>query len=352
MEPAARQETGREKLLIRALKGAAVERPPVWLMRQAGRYLPEYRELRARAGSFLNLCYTPELAAEVTLQPLRRFAFDGAILFADLPLLADALGQKLDYREGEGPVLEPVRDEAALAQLSMARMHDRLGPVYETVRRLRRQLPEEVTLIGFAGAPWTLATYMVQGRGSQDHAEAKRWAFRDEVGFGRLIHLLVDATTEYLSRQIEAGAEAVQIFDSWASAMPEAGFARWCIEPVGMIVRRLKSRHPHVPVIAFPRAVGIFYAGFAEATGADAVGIDSCMPLSFAQKLQKSCTVQGNLDPQLLAVGGEPMRRESARILEMLGRGRFVFNLGHGILPDTPPEHVGALVEQVRAWRP
>jgi len=340
-----------QKRLLRALRGEVAERPPIWLMRQAGRYLPEYRATRDKAGSFQKLCYTPELAAEVTLQPLRRFPFDAAILFADLPLVAEGLGQKLDYREGEGPVLEPVRTERDLARLDMSKLHDRMGPVYETVRILKGALPADVALIGFAGAPWTLATYMVEGGGSHDHAETKRWAFAEPDGFGRLMGLLEDAITEYLLRQIDAGAEAVQLFDSWASAMPEAGFRRWCVEPVARIAGRIREHAPHVPVIAFPRAVGLFYEGFAKATGVAGIGLDSNVPLAFARHLQRDSAVQGNLDPQLLVVGGEPMKTEAERILRTLGEGPFIFNLGHGIVPQTPPEHVAMLVAMVRSWR-
>ncbi|HYM33525.1 MAG TPA: uroporphyrinogen decarboxylase [Candidatus Cybelea sp.] len=339
------------KLLLRALSGETLTRPPVWLMRQAGRYLPEYRELRTRAGSFLELCYTPELAAEVTLQPIRRFGFDAAILFADLPLVADALGQKLDYRDGEGPVLEPVRSVGDLARLDLARLHPRLAPVYETVRRVAQALPNDVALIGFAGAPWTVATYMVEGGGSPDHAITKRWALGDPEGFQRLIDLLSDAIAQYLLKQIEAGAEAVQVFDSWAGALPASDFRRWCIEPVARIVRTLKAQYPDVPVIAFPRGAGMHYAGFARSTGADAVSLDSAVPLEWAREhVQRDGCVQGNLDPQVLVIGGEAMRRETDRILQILGRGPLVFNLGHGIVPATPLEHVARLVEQVKGW--
>ena len=341
-----------DKRLLRALRGETLDRPPIWLMRQAGRYLPEYRTLRAKAGSFLELCYSPELAAEATLQPLRRFPLDAAILFADLPLVADALGQKLDYRDGEGPVLEPIRCTAELGRLDASGLHARLAPVYETVRLVAASLPADVALIGFAGAPWTLATYMVEGGGSADHAHSKRWAFADPTGFQQLIDLLSDAIAAYLERQIEAGAEVVQIFDSWASALPEMAFRRWCIEPVAAIVRRLQAKHPDVPVIAFPRGAGWFYDGFAKATGAAAVSLDSNVPLHWAAEvLQRQSCVQGNLDPQLLVVGGAPMQAETQRILETLGHGPFVFNLGHGITQATPPDHVGQLVAQVQAWR-
>ena len=347
-----RPSTSQKKLLLRALQGERLPRPPIWLMRQAGRYLPEYRAVRAKANGFLELCYTPELAAEVTLQPLRRYALDAAILFADLPLVADALGQKLDYREGEGPVLEPIRSSGELQRLSQVRLHERLAPVYETVGLLARRLPPEVTLIGFAGAPWTLATYMVEGGGSADHAFTKRWAFGDPDGFQQLIDLLVEAISAYLSRQVEAGAEALQLFDSWAGVLPEPAFRRWCIEPVTAIVKHLRTKHPQLPIIGFPRGAGLLYAGYAGATGVDAVSLDSTVPLGWATTaVQCDGCVQGNLDPQMLVVGGRAMATETARILRQLAGGPHIFNLGHGIVPQTPPEHVAALVEQVRTWQ-
>ncbi|HJP21210.1 MAG TPA: uroporphyrinogen decarboxylase [Alphaproteobacteria bacterium] len=345
-------DQGRDKPLLRVLRGEILERPPFWLMRQAGRYLPEYLEVRRQAGDFLTLCYSPDLAVEVTLQPLRRFAMDAAILFADILVVPDALGQPLNYREGEGPVLDPVRSAAELSRLDMAGLHDRLAPVYETIRRLRRELPPSTALIGFAGAPWTVATYMVEGGGSRDFATIKAWAYGDPDGFSELIALLVDATTEYLEAQAEAGAEVVQLFDTWAGALPESAFGRWCVEPVAEIVRRFRKSHPEVPVIAFPRGAGVLYAGYAQATGVAGLGLDATVPLRWAaETLQTGATLQGNLDPLMLVTGGEPMRREMGRILETLGSGPFIFNLGHGIIPATPPEHVAELADFVRSWR-
>ncbi|MDP6688603.1 MAG: uroporphyrinogen decarboxylase [Alphaproteobacteria bacterium] len=339
----------REKLLMRALRGETLPRPPFWLMRQAGRYLPEYRATREQAGSFLDLCYNPDLAAEVTLQPIRRYGMDAAILFADILLIPDGLGQPLDYREGEGPILEPIRDAAALAALDLDKMHGRVAPVYETVGRLAAELPDHVTLIGFAGAPWTVATYMVEGRGSRDHALVKQWAYGDPEGFGQLIDLLVTATVEYLSKQVEAGAEAVQLFDTWASALSETAFQRWCIEPVEKIVTQLRQKYPELPVIGFPRGVGAGYKSFAKAAGVNGVSLDWTVPLEWAAaELQKDVTVQGNLDPRLLVIGGAAMEAEICRILQILGQGPFIFNLGHGIVPETPPEHVGRLAEMLR----
>ncbi len=340
-----------DKALLRALRGETLAKPPFWLMRQAGRYLPEYLEIRRQAGDFLNLCYTPELAVEVTLQPLRRFAMDAAILFADILLVPDALGQPLSYREGEGPVLEPVRNVAELGRLEMARLHEHLAPVYETIRRLRQELPKSTALIGFAGAPWTVATYMVEGGSSRDFATIKSWAYGDPDSFAVLMSLLVEATTAYLEAQADAGAEVVQIFDTWAGALPESAFQRWCVAPVAEIVKRFRKNHPDVPVIAFPRGAGVLYAGYAEATGVAGLGLDATVPLTWAaETLQVSATLQGNLDPLMLVTGGEPMRREMERILKTLGSGPFVFNLGHGIVPATPPEHVAELAEFVRSW--
>jgi uroporphyrinogen decarboxylase len=345
------------KLLLRALAGERTERPPIWLMRQAGRYLPEYHRVREAAGGMVGLCNSPEHAVEVTLQPIRRFPLDAAILFADLPQVAAALGQTLDYRAGDGPVLTPpVRSAADIAGfLDTSRFHEKLAPVYETVRQLTRALPPEVALIGYAGAPWTIATYMVEGRGggASEHSVVKQWALSDPEGFQPLIDVLTAAVTQFLARQVEAGAEAVQLFDTWAGVLPAHLFERWCARPAAAITAALKAKHPDVPVIAFPRGAGLAYDGFAEATGADCIGLDATVPLGWAaQKVQRGLgrCVQGNLDPQLLAVGGPSLSAETDRILRALSGGPFVFNLGHGIVKTTPPEHVTALAEQVRAW--
>ena len=320
-------------------------------MRQAGRYLPEYRQLRADAGSFLELCYTPDLAVEVSLQPLRRFAIDAAILFADILLVPHALGQPLEFREGEGPVLEPIRSAKMVAELELARLEQGLEPIYETVRRLSAALPQEVALIGFAGAPWTVAAYMVEGGGGTDFAQVKRWAFRDPDGFQVLIDLLVEATTHYLLAQVRAGAEVLQLFDSWAGVLPETAFQRWCLAPLGEITARLREQAGEVPIIAFPRNVGVGYAEYASSSGVSALSIDPTVSLQWArQQLQPQVAVQGNMDPHLVVVGGAPMQAEAERILDILGAGPFVFNLGRGIVPETPPEHVGELVEFVRTW--
>jgi len=338
------------KPFLRALTGDVQAVPPIWLMRQAGRYLPEYRALRAEAGSFLDLCYDPVRAAEVTLQPIRRFGFDAAILFADILLIPQALGQDLRFAEGEGPILDPIRDGQALAGLVMDGLHDRLEPIYETVERVRGHLDSKTALIGFAGAPWTVATYMVEGGGSRNFENTKVWAFRDPEEFGRLIDLITEATIAYLARQIDAGAEAVQLFDTWASALPETAFARWCIEPAHRIVAALRETYPDVPVIGFPRGAGVALADYAARTGVQAVGLDSAVPVGWArQAIQSQCTVQGNLDPLMLVAGGTAMTNEIRRIVSAFKDGPFVFNLGHGILPHTPPEHVAALVDAVRS---
>lgn len=349
--------TAPDKLLLRALSGKRTERPPIWLMRQAGRYLPEYRAVRGKAGGMLALCNTPELALEVTLQPLRRFHLDAAILFADLPQIANALGQDLAYQEGEGPVLSPpLRSPADLPQFDPELFHKRLAPIYETVRQLARALPLDVALIGFAGAPWTVATYMVEGRGggASSFTNVKRWAFADPPGFQCLIDLLTEAISQYLERQITAGAEAIQLFDSWASVLPEPFFHRWCTQPVRAIVDRLRRQYPAVPIIGFPRGAGLLYEEYAAATNVDAIGLDEMVPATWAaRRIQEDAgrCVQGNLDPQFLVIGGQQLASEASRILRTLGAGPFVFNLGHGIAMDTPPEHVAALVEQVRAWK-
>lgn len=344
------------KPMIAALTGQGElqgrQRPPFWLMRQAGRFLPEYRAVRARAGRFLDLCYTPALAAEVTLQPLRRFGMDAAILFSDILVVPHALGQPLDYVEGEGPKLDPIRDRGDLARLSIEGLHRTLAPVYETVARVKAALPDGAAVIGFAGAPWTVACYMVEGGGSSDFARAKRFAYGDPDGFQQLVDLLVEATGDYLLHQIAAGAEIVQLFDSWAGILPDDAFERWVVAPTARIVARLGREAPHVPVIGFPRGAGLLYERYATATGIDGLGLDTVVPLDRAVALQGRVTVQGNLDPILLLTGGDALRRRVTATLDALAPGPFVFNLGHGVLPATPVEHVAALAAQIRAWVP
>ena len=340
------------KPILRALAGETLTPPPIWLMRQAGRYLPEYRRIREQAGGFLDLCYDPALAAEVTLQPITRFGFDAAILFSDILIVPHALGCEVKFDEGHGPRLEPVRETADIARLS-DRLGDRAAPIFETVARVADALPSGTALIGFAGAPWTVATYMVEGGASRDFAATKLWAFGDPDGFQRLIDKLVAATGDYLIAQVAAGAEVLQLFDTWAGALPESGFERWCIAPTRALVRRLKTACPKVPIIGFPRGAGPMVARYAAATGVDAVSLDGAMPAAWAvDALQAHWTLQGNLDPLYLVAGGRAMTAAATAVLDTLGHGPLIFNLGHGVVPQTPPEHVAALVETVRAWRP
>jgi uroporphyrinogen decarboxylase len=347
----AKVETG--KRLLRALRGEVLTPPPLWLMRQAGRYLPEYREVRAKAKDFLEFCYSPELATEVTLQPLRRFPLDAAILFSDILVVPDALGQRVEFRDNEGPVLDPVRDRTAVAKLRAASVHDRFAPIYDTVQRIKRALPPEATLIGFAGAPWTVAVYMVEGRGGTDCHEIRKFALQKSADFARLIETLVEVTAEYLVHQVKNGAEAIQIFDSWAGVLSESQFRQWVIAPTKALVEHVRKTHPNTPIIGFPRGAGALYADYAAETGVDAVSLDSAVPLAWAAaELQSRCAVQGNLDNLALLVGGSVLEQEARRILAALARGPFVFNLGHGVLPETPPEHVAQLAATVRGWAP
>jgi uroporphyrinogen decarboxylase len=335
---------------LRALAGQANVPPPIWLMRQAGRYLPEYREVRARASSFLDLCRTPELAAEVTLQPLKRFAFDAAIVFSDILIVPYALGQRVEFVDGEGPKLEPVGDAKAVADLDRGNAAKALAPVYETIERVVAELPKTVPLIGFCGAPWTVATYMVDGGGSKDQAAARLFAYRDAATFQRLIDLLVDISVEYLVNQVRAGARVLQIFDSWAGSLPEDEFERWCIAPTKRLIAQVKAVVPQTPVVGFPRGAGVLAQRYAKTSGVDAVSCDTSMPIGWIKEtLQSLVPVQGNLDPLLLVAGGPQLDARVEAILEALGQGPFIFNLGHGILPETPIEHVTRLVNLVKA---
>ncbi|MGF1453986.1 MAG: uroporphyrinogen decarboxylase [Alphaproteobacteria bacterium] len=348
---AGNQTSAPEKRLLKVLKGEAVDRPPVWFMRQAGRYLPEYRETRAKAGSFLNLCYDPELATEVTHQPLRRYDFDAAILFADILLVPHALGQHLEFVEGEGPKLDPIETAEQLAALKPDRIHDHLDPVYETVRRLASTLPPHVTLIGFAGAPWTVASYMVGGKGSIGLDGVRRWIYGNRGLFDSLMDMLVDVTAAYLSAQVKAGAQVLQVFDSWAGGLPPEGFEDWCVRPMHKLVTRLKETHPDVPIIGFPRASGALYEHFVKAVPVDGVSLDTGVPLDYARDVLKPHTVvQGNLDPMVLVAGGEALDTHVRARLDALGPDRYIFNLGHGIVPQTPPEHVARVLSVLQAW--
>ncbi len=339
-----------DKTILRALTGERLPVPPIWLMRQAGRYLPEYRATRAQAGDFLSLCYTPELAAEVTLQPIRRFGFDAAILFADILLIAQALGAELWFETGEGPRLSTIAGSADLARLKpVDAIDETLAPVYETVRILARALPAEVTLIGFAGAPWTVATYMIAGRGTRDQGPAHALMAADPATFDTLIDRLTEATIAYLSAQIAAGAEVVKLFDSWAGSLKGAAFDRYAVAPVRRIIAALKARHPGVPVIAFPREAGAAYEGFARATGADCVALDNSVPAEWAAAhVQRDGYVQGKMDPRHMVTGGPEMLAEARRIVRAFAGGPHIFNLGHGITPDADPDNVARLVAAVR----
>jgi uroporphyrinogen decarboxylase len=335
------------KPLLDTLKGNKPATPPIWLMRQAGRYLPEYRELRARKGGFLELVHDSEAAADVTLQPIRRFGFDGAILFSDILVIPHAMGQDLWFEEGEGPRLAPKLVDTALQTLQA--VPSRLAPVYETVRLVSAALEPHRTFLGFAGSPWTVATYMIAGQGSREQAEARRYAYRDRAAFQVIIDAIIAATVDYVSGQIEAGVEAVQLFDSWAGSLSPAQFEDWVIAPNAAIVAALKARHPHTPIIGFPKGAGGKLPAYARETGVDAVGLDETVDPEWAHRsLPPELPVQGNLDPLALIAGGEALSSATDRIIAAFADRPHVFNLGHGILPDTPIAHVEALLQRVR----
>jgi len=342
------------KPMLRALAGERVDPPPVWLMRQAGRYLPEYREVRAGAGSFLDLCYAPDLACEVTLQPIRRFGFDAAILFSDILVVPHALGRHLRFVENEGPKLEPLAEDAAaldaeLDAMAEAEPHGTLAPVYATLEKVQAALPPEVALIGFAGAPWTLACYVVDGQGSKEYLRTRLMAAREPERFARLIGILEQAVAAYLCRQIEAGAEVVKIFDSWAGVLAPDGFRRWSLEPIGRITAAVKARHPSVPVIVFPRGAGVRYPEVAATVGADGLALDTTVPTAWAAaEMPQRPTLQGNLDPALLVAGGAALDEAVDRIAGDFAGRPHIFNLGHGVVPQTDPANVARLVRRLR----
>ncbi|WP_374407242.1 uroporphyrinogen decarboxylase [Pelagerythrobacter sp.] len=337
-------------ILLDTLHGKRGARVPLWLMRQAGRYLPEYRELRAEKGGFLELVYDTEAAAEVTLQPIARFGFDGAILFSDILIVPYAMGQDLAFLAGEGPKLSPPLVDTALA--SLAAVPERLNPIYETVRRVRARLGEETTLLGFAGSPWTVATYMVAGEGSRDQHDARALAYRDPAGFQAIVDAIADVTIEYLAGQVEAGAEAVQLFDSWSGSLAPDEFERWVIAPNARIAAAMVERFPGLPVIGFPKGAGEKLPAYARETGVAAVGVDETLdPRWVAANLPENMPVQGNLDPLLLLAGGERLISRTRAILEAFAGRPHVFNLGHGIGQHTPIAHVETLIETVRKWR-
>ncbi len=331
-----------EKPILKVLQKERVEKTPFWIMRQAGRYLPEYRELRSKAGSFLDLCYTSELAAEATLQPIRRFGMDAAIIFSDILVIPHALGMELDYRDGEGPVL----GELDIKKLKRGNVENHLYPVFKALEIVKKELPKNTALIGFAGAPWTVATYMVEGGASKDFAKSKEFSSKSE--FQELIDILVEETAEYLIRQIEAGAEVLQIFDSWAGVLQEFEFMKWVIKPTRGIIKKIKKIHPEIPIIGFPKGVGKMLEKFIREAGVDAISLDSSISLESAKELQKTLPVQGNLNPETLLGDKETIIQETRKIKEVLARGPFIFNLGHGILPGTPIENVEAMIAALR----
>jgi len=338
------------KTLLRALSGETLPTPPIWMMRQAGRYLPEYRATRAEAGDFLSLCYNPDLAAEVTLQPIRRYGFDGAILFADILLLPQALGADLWFVTGEGPRLSTITSQDDFARLKPATdIHETLNPIYETVRILSRELPSETTLIGFAGAPWTVATYMIAGRGTPDQGPAHALKAENPDLFRAIIDRLTEGTIDYLLAQIDAGAELVKIFDSWAGSLQGDDFEEYAVKPAARITAALKDAHPDVPVIAFPRGAGERYVGLHDAIGAECIALDDGVDAAWAAAhVQTSGCVQGNLASSHMVTGGDALVSETRRIVDALKGGPHIFNLGHGITPDADPENVQLMIDTVR----
>lgn len=337
-------------LLLDTLRGSNGDQRPIWLMRQAGRYLPEYRELRAEKGGFLALVYDSAAAAEITVQPLRRFGFDGAILFSDILIVPYAMGQDLQFLVGEGPHLSPRLVDHALK--SLVAVPERLAPIYETVRQVVAQISPQTTMLGFAGSPWTIATYMVNGEGSRDQHETRAYAYRDPAAFQAIIDGIVDVTVEYLDGQIKAGAEAIQLFDSWAGSLAPREFEKWVIAPNAAIVRAVKALHPTVPIIGFPKGSGEKLAAYARETGVDAVGIDETIdPIWAARELPANMPVQGNLDPLLLLAGGNELEARAIGVLEAFADRPHVFNLGHGIGQTTPIAHVEQLLSVVRSWK-
>lgn len=339
------------KPLISTLQGKAQVIPPIWLMRQAGRYLPEYRALRSQAKSFLDFCYTPAIAAEVTLQPIRRFHFDAAILFSDILVVPDAMGQTVSFETGAGPKLDPIDTPEGVDRLGRFDL-EKLSPVFETIDRVKSALPADVAFIGFCGAPWTVASYMIAGHGTPDQAPARLFAFRHPQAFERLIERLIDASVAYLIRQIDAGVEVVQIFDSWAGVLPANEFARWSEGPITRIVQAVKQQRPQTPVIAFVRGADAYLPRLTRTVGADAYGLDTALDPAWAvAETAPSTVLQGNLDPLVLVAGGASLDREIDTILRTFAGRPHIFNLGHGILQQTPIEHVEQLLARVRAGR-
>ncbi len=337
------------KPFLNALAGKKQTIPPIWLMRQAGRYLPEYRKIRANAGGFLNLCYNPKLACEVTLQPIRRYNFDAAILFCDILVIPDALGQKVRFIEGEGPKLDSLKSHKDILKLSAKNLHLHLNPVYEAIYLIKSSLPTNISLIGFAGAPWTIATYMIEGGSSKDFINTKLWSFNNPDSFKFLLDLIADTTADYLIAQVKAGVEAVQIFDSWAGVLSEFYFDEWIIAANERLISKFKKSCPDIPVIGFPRGAGIKYLDYIKKTKVDCISLDTTLPLGWVRdNLQNKICVQGNLDPQILLAGGFAMEKAVDHILETLNDRPFIFNLGHGIIKETPIENVEKLIKLIR----
>ena len=333
------------------LTGRRQATPPVWMMRQAGRYLPEYREVRAKAGDFLDLCFTPEYAAEVTLQPIRRFNFDAAIIFSDILVIPHALGRSVSFEAGEGPRLDPLDTPEKVKALASHADFNKLEPVFEALRRVRRELDSNIALIGFCGAPWTVATYMIAGQGTPDQAPARLMAYRHADAFSKIIEVLVDNSIRYLLGQLKAGADALQIFDTWAGVLPPREFARWSTEPTRRIVEGVRKQVPDARIIGFPRGAGALLPGYVEETRVDAVSIDwAAEPSLIRERVQNRVAVQGNLDPLALMAGGAALDRAVDDVLNDYARGRLIFNLGHGILPETPIAHVEQMLKRVRTY--
>lgn len=338
-----------KSLMMRSLRGEVSVRPPVWLMRQAGRYLPEYRELRAKTSSFLEFCYSPKMSCEATLQPIRRFGFDAAILFSDILVMPDALGQRVSFETGEGPKLEMLDWREGKLPILEVPDFKKLSPVFEAVGLIRSTLPKDIPLIGFCGAPWTVACYMIGGEGSADHQPARMFAYEHRFIFNRLIDRLTEASIEYLSRQIQAGVNIVQVFDSWSGLLPISEFQAWCIEPLERIAAEIRLRHPRVPLIAFPRGAGSNYVKFGAINGVTAVGLDTTVDIAWAaSNVSSDKILQGNLDPLALLVGGDALHRGVELICSAMQGKAHIFNLGHGILPGTPIENVEKLMSHLR----
>lgn len=339
-----------DKILLHAIKGEKTSRTPFWFMRQAGRYLPEYRELRVQAGSFLDLCYNPELATEVTLQPIKRFGMDGAILFSDILVLPHALGAHVRFEQGEGPIVEKILTQTRINQLTPNQIEAHCAPVFETIVRVKKALPTSTTLLGFAGAPWTVACYMIEGKGSKDFASVRQFSYEKPELFSQILSILTDATITYLSKQIESGVDAVQLFDSWAGVLTPEQFERYVIAPNKKIISTLKQKYPKTALLCFPRGAGVMLSAFAEHVPCDAISIDTMMPLSFAKTAAPKKTLQGNLDPLLLASDKDGALKAAKNILDTMKNEPFIFNLGHGMVPHTPIENVEALCHLIKNY--